>query len=445
MTASWEPGGTPSPMAENHALLYAPWVLAMLSSCIICALGLAIAKLINYRPGGMPPVLILLFAIPVLLFHSFVGRDELEFRILENEFGRSSSSVFAPVDIGALAQQAASARWSQTSSGSFDTLFDEIYGQTRTGILDRIEQKRLDAVTLCDAFIERFPQSQHIPDVLFLKARTLDLRIDLAKLERKRLAEFRADLPSPASRQTWLTLSERFPTYTGSATALYRLAILAACAGDFSESIHYLETIGRRFSAMPEELRGGEFTESVVGSAFKRSTTLTNFQADVVLHIERAEALREIIEYGRLDTPRRLSEVFVSTPDESDEWVRPVQLFLRLDPSNPDYKYNLTHLAECFPNSNAAGYIEIRLAGFESSPENRIEQLRLLANCLTAEEGGAEARFMLADALHESNAIEPAKRVFSTLKQAHSESIWSKRAAKRLKSMEALQAHGNES
>jgi hypothetical protein len=55
-TASWEPAGSAAKTVQNKALLYAPWVLAMLGSCLICALVLAVAKLINYRPGGVSPV-----------------------------------------------------------------------------------------------------------------------------------------------------------------------------------------------------------------------------------------------------------------------------------------------------------------------------------------------------------------------------------------------------
>ncbi|MCC7314768.1 MAG: hypothetical protein IT419_08080, partial [Planctomycetes bacterium] len=90
VSASWEPAGSSGVPIENKALMYAPWVLAILTSCVICALALAIARLIDYRPGGVPPVLAVVFAVPVVLFHTQVGRDELEFRILEHDLGRRS-------------------------------------------------------------------------------------------------------------------------------------------------------------------------------------------------------------------------------------------------------------------------------------------------------------------------------------------------------------------
>lgn len=95
ISASWEPAGRSQPI-QNRALIYAPWVLAMLSSCVICAVALAFAKLINYRPGGVPPVLALVFAIPLVLFHTQVGRDELEYRLLEAEIGPRSGLSSRP-------------------------------------------------------------------------------------------------------------------------------------------------------------------------------------------------------------------------------------------------------------------------------------------------------------------------------------------------------------
>lgn len=446
VTASWQPDGTESAMSENQALVYAPWVLAMLSSCIICAVALAIAKIINFRPGGMPPVLALLFALPVMLFHAYVGRDELEYRILENLYGRSPSSAFSPVDIGQLARQAATARWSDTVSGSFDALYDEIYQNARSSVLERMEQKKLDAAISFDRFTELFPNSRRVPDVLFLKARALDMRVDLVRLEGSGQAQFRSDMPTTASRQTWQTLVERFPAYPGTATALYRLAVLSASDGDFDTAIQLLDTLYRNFSLETTENSPSTQAESVVGSAFKRAPKTSELQIDVLLNVDRALTLREMLLICRNDEPRSYIEIFGTRADGSNPMIRPVQLLLRLDRVHPGYGRNLHHIAAAFPDSHAAGFVAIREAEIAPDERTQLKLLRDTVEKLSGRPECAEALFALADALLAGNRIDEAERLFEQIVEAYPASEWARRARGRLTAMEivlVIDAGGN--
>ncbi|MBX3396671.1 MAG: tetratricopeptide repeat protein [Phycisphaerae bacterium] len=438
VTASWQPAGTVSAMSENQALVYAPWVLAMLSSCIICAVALAIARIINFRPGGMPPVLALLFAVPVMLFHVYVGRDELEYRILENQFGRSPNSAFSPVDIGQLARQAATARWSDTGSGSYDALYEEIYRNARSSVLERMEQKRLDATISFDRFTELFPQSRRVPDVLFLKARALDMRVDLARLESSGQAQFRSDMPSAASRQTWQTLIERFPTYPGTATALHRLAILSASDGDIANALRLLETLVRSFNSDTTDNSNDTQPESVVGSAFKRTPRTPELQIDVLLNVERAQSMREMLLICRDDKPLPYVELFGARADGSNPLILPVQLLLRLDRVHPAYARNLRHIASVFPDSHAAGFVAIREAEIVADERAQLKLLRDTVDRLSGRPECAEALFALADALLAGNRIDEAERLFEQILETHSESEWARRARARLTALEIV-------
>lgn len=444
ISASWTPEGSPTALAENQALLYAPWVLALLSSCIICAVALAIAKIINFRPGGMPPVLALLFAIPVLLFHTFVGRDELEFRILENEFGRGSASCFAPVDVGGLAGQAATARWSDAPGGSYDDLFNEIFARTRDGLLEKIEQKRIEAVYRCDSFIERFPTSRHVPDALFLKARSLDIRLNHARLGSEHQAEFRADLPCVASRTTWLTLVEQFPRYEGTATAMLSLAILSAADGDLAAAGNYLDKMIERFELHRPKAEEAETPGGLVGSAFKRISPGSSLQLNVLTQVERARALRETLRICAEDPPVTRGDIFRGMTSDDSE-IRPIQVLLWLDPFSPSYRYNLERLAATFPNSHVAGYVALRLANLESDPTRRIAALRDAVQSMGNRMEAAEALFTLGDALFEANSLEEARRTFESLTVAFSDSEWTVRAARRIRDMDVLNENSSAS
>ncbi len=437
-TASWEPAGSVSPMAENQALLYAPWVLAILSSCVICAVALAIAKIINFRPGGMPPVLALLFAIPVILFHAYVGRDELEYRILESEYGRGSTSIFAPMDLGGIARQAAIARWTDSSSGSFDDLFKGIYKTTRLTLLRRTEQKRFDAIGRCESFIEQFPTSGHVADVLYLKARSRDFRLNISKLQTDRQAEFRADLPSPASRATWMTLAHQFPTYPGTAVALHNLAVLDAAEGDFDAALEHLETLQKRFGqpANPRAADTGEV--GIMDIALRGVTPSAGLAIDVRNHVARGAALADLIRACREDAPRLRREILGASADGSNRMVRPIQLLLLLDDSHPKYRYNLEGIAAAFPDSEANGYVQVRLALLEPDPASRITRLTQVIEERRNHPAMTEALFHLANLLQESNKLDEAVLSFNRLIESSPDSSWAKLADHRLTALRIL-------
>jgi len=58
------------------------------------AIVLTIARLVNYRPGAIAPLMAIMFATPVVLFETKVGRDELSYRLLERDFGPNSRDCF---------------------------------------------------------------------------------------------------------------------------------------------------------------------------------------------------------------------------------------------------------------------------------------------------------------------------------------------------------------
>lgn len=432
VTASWEPSGAAASMAENLALLYAPWVLALLCSCVICAVALAIAKLINFRPGGMPPVLAVLFAIPVVLFHVYVGRDELEYRILDAEYGRGSASIFAPIDLGGVARQAAMARWTDTRSGSFEALYKSIYKSTRLTLLRHVEQKRFDAMERCESFISHFPKSSHVCDVVYLMARSRDYRLNVTKLRADQQAEFRADVPTPASRANWMTLVRQFPTYPGTAAALYNLGILDAVDGNFDAAQDNLTTLIRRFDSDGVPAQTSDVEISVVSAALRVGSTSAGFATDVRNHVIRGSQLLDMIRACRNDSPKPLSQVLGSDSEDRDHPIRPIQLLLSFDHSHPQYRYNLEGLAAAFPESECRGYIEVRLALLEPDTASRIARLTGVAEQWRKSPASSEALFHLAEILQEADRLDEAEQAFRKLVETWPAMSWSKLAENRL-------------
>ncbi len=437
--ASWEPKSGETRMDHQQALLYAPWVLALLGSCVICAIALAIARLINYRPGGIPPVLAMLFAIPVFLFHTQVGRDELEYRILEHHIAPGRSSVFSSVDIGRMALQKARRRFSDTRTGSFDAIYRRYLRAQEAATLLQTERDRLRAIGRCEEFIEKFRDSAHVANVLFLKARAQDIRVDEAKLKRNHRAEFRSDLPSHASLGTWQLLFDRFPRADVNATALLNLAILKGGAGDCGGALADLDTLIDRFDSSITATQPAARDEAIKASVFQSSTNPSWLAMSPEWLVREARQLREMIVACRGDRPKPISALFGSRVDGSDVLVTPLQVFLWLDDASPYYTANLRGILRAFPISRTAGYVEIRLTRLEPAISRRIQRLDIAARTLAGHPSGAEARYYLADALQEDSLLEEAKASFEELIKAYPESCWSQEAKQRLTSLAILQ------
>ena len=93
------------------AKLYVPWVLALIAACVLMAIVLMIAKLVNYRPGAIAPLLAVMFALPVVLFEVEVGRNELHYRVIESRFGSGEKPYFVgQVDAGEIVRRVAELR-----------------------------------------------------------------------------------------------------------------------------------------------------------------------------------------------------------------------------------------------------------------------------------------------------------------------------------------------
>ena len=437
--ASIVPLGASSSMADNQAMLYAPWVLALLGSCVICAVALAIARLINSRPGGIPPVLATLFAIPVILFYTQVGRDELEYRLLEQEFGPGGSSIFASVDIADLAGRRTMRRWSETKNALYDSIYKETLQQTEQEVLLRAEHDRFRTIADSDDFLDEFPKSRYVASVLFLKGRAQDCRIDRYRLRENHRAEFRSDLPSRASKPTWQRLIQQFPMSDLSATGLLNASIQEAREGNLDAAIASLDLLTQRFDASSAVTQPAQSGETGVGSVFERPPPSSGLAVDMEALVSHARRLREMLAACRDDRIKPYSSLFGPRGDGSDRDVSPVQVLMWLDDADPYYKTNLEGLILAFPGSKTSGYAAVRLALREPAISRLIQRLENAAESLSGLPAGAEARFYLGEALQEDSLLEDAKIAFQKLIADYPESCWSQEAKQRLTALPILQ------
>lgn len=441
ISASWEPEGSSISLVQHRALLYAPWVLALLGSCVICAVALAITKLIGYRPGGIPPVLAALFAIPVFLFHTQVGQDELEFRVLEQEIGPGSREVFRTVDLREEAGRSATRRWSETSGESYDEIYRAMLERKIMEAQAQGEIDRMRAVERCDFFMERFAKSPHIPDVLFLRGQAQDQRLQQTRLVVDLRVEYRCETPSCASRRTWETLEKDFPRNPQTAIALLKLAILQARNGEIDQAIDKLTRLIDDFDVAGASTQAAELTPARLPSMFRKAAARGS-TVETSVAVLQARRLREMLTACRKDAAKSYADVFAWPSSEAGEAVHPVQLLLQLDDTSPRYKSNLEGIARSFPGSETAGYAEVRLAMLEPAISRRIQRFQQAAQTLSGRPPGAEALFQLGDARQDDSILDEAKAAFDQLVKNYPDSCWAAEAKERLSSLPMLEASG---
>jgi len=408
--------------------LYLPWVLAVLGSCVISAAGLGIAKLINYRPGGIAPVLAALFAVPVVLFHTQVGRDELEYRLLEHRYGPNSTTAFLNRDLRRSEAQEAENTWKRAKTDMFGSILrTRIAEQTKRAYDDLADDRAATAVA-CDEFIENFKWSRYVPCVLYIKGRALDQRINAAVLADEDRIEHVSDVPSEQSRPVWELLATKFGDTVPADVAENKLAILNLRAGDITAAEAVVRAVIDRHDPTTTQPTIARSDEALV----TRSPPWSTLDVDPTAELLRARRLREVIACCRDELPAPFDEAQPDLPSTQKPMVHPLAAMASLDPHDPHYSSHLTTIADSFPWSGIRPYIAAQLALLDPSPTRRIERLTFAEKAFGAMPGSAVLLLRHADALKESARYAEAAQMYSRLTEKYPDSCWAGEAHERL-------------
>ncbi len=432
---------TRSPLIEasyttpiGAATLYAPCVLAVLASCLVMGTVLLIARLVNYRPGAIAPLMAVMFALPVVLFEAEVGRDELYYRLLENEWGPRSMSHFrdreAPAVMRELAEQKyadeAEQAGSQGPTRSIQDIEREIrdawsYQLDPLGIADeQLNQFQLDqyrAVQACDRFRDDFPRSRYVPNVLYIKGRTLDMRIDLETFRRNGSLHYYQDFPNQVSASTWATLYQQYPDSPAAAVALYRSAQLDVRAGRIDHALELLDTMIDRFGD----------TRAVAASAPARlMATLDRTAPTSTLDLR----LKDVVSEGR--RLRDLIRRNRPTPSDAEADAPLAELF-RCDPRHRLYARNLREIMERYPATRLQDNLalEREKAMNAQSASLKIEGLKRFIQVYGGQPGGdamPEAYYRLGEAYILDNRPADALDAFEEVLRKFPDSAWAEQA-----------------
>ncbi|MGQ9649148.1 MAG: tetratricopeptide repeat protein [Phycisphaerae bacterium] len=429
------------------AKLYLPYAIALIAACVVMAIVLTIARVVNYRPGAIAPLMAVLFATPMVLFETKVGRDELSYRLLERGFGPGSREHFlghADAEEIILRTAKAIRESSPVPQPPIESLVQLVrddlklrvaLGQTdqsrvaRTLMADWYAQKDM-AINECRRFLLHFPYSEYVPSVLYLQGRATDLRLnrEFTYLQDSLILAYNEDFPNAASADVWRKLAEMTPDSAPGCVAMYRLAVLETRRGHVQEALDLLSRLIANFGkrkiveTAPTETSGWR-------NFLARRPPANTLGIDVTATVQNARKLENL-----------LSENRVKELEPTYDYPILRRLF-SIDPHHPEYARNLRELLAATsadpqdPTNLLRDNIELLLALTNRSRSRRIEELRTLVDRFAKDkrcDALPHARFELAAAYQTDNLLDEARTLYQTIQTEHPDSPWATEANWRL-------------
>ena len=434
----WSPDSLAGVSPEARVQLYAPFVLAVLASCVVMALVLLVARIVNYRPGAIAPLLAIMFAIPWALFQFKVGPDELDYRLLERECGPGSIKYFADHDANELIDEVVRKMLEDDPDplrdrealrdnvrllieSELDTeplyrgeLFRGVFSAVHDASLTRrtvFAKDQHTVVLACKKFLSRHPQSRYRPNVLYLQGRAIDMRVDITTFKRTGVVKHYDQFPSQASTEVWAALADaRYGQRPVRAVALHRLAQLEAREGKVDSALRRLDTLVDTFT----EVASTTQPSAIAGwrSLFTPRKPAESLRLDVERIVREARKLRELITNNR-------------DPVRGD---LPLAELFRLNPLHARYAENLDRLIDRFPNASLIDNLEVRRAASNPSLSLRVEGLEGLVDLYAGQDGARIGWFYLAQAYLQDKQFKKARQAFDNVIRAGEQSVWADEA-----------------
>jgi hypothetical protein len=374
---------------DQRMLLAAPWVLAILAACAMIGVILLIARLVKYRPGPVAPVIAFMFATPAVLFHLYVGFDEVSYRVLETEYGPRAPRFAANPEKDIRDRILEMYGGEPTAAEQLVAIF---YGRpaARLAFFERLTQnlrqelltKRREASKACARFIADHPKSRYVPNVLYMQAWILDVRLD----ERKLLPpsglprlELYSEFPHVQSEEAWLPLLNRYPDSPLSVAGRLRLAQLHLRRGDVERSVELLRECEAWARAADAD---GTATQPTRSTLLRGTDPLASLGFDVEPYLAEARRWQDLISSNRFDP------IYGATPLEK---------LAGLDPHRPNYRAQLLHLANTVRDSLLYDNLIVLWAASEHDRVRRAELLSGIIREFTTGDAVAEALYRLAE------------------------------------------------
>lgn len=418
------------PNPADHIKYLAPWVFAILASCVLFAIVLSLGRLVNARPGVIAPLLATMFVTPVLLFEYHVGRDELHYRLLESSW----REAFTDRDMQSEFDADAQARWEAGAvpRPRYETVREHL-GLLWQSVLEGDLNKgrsahvgvQLFIVTRADWFTKHFPGSRYAVNAYYIRASTLATRIDATAFSEQKKLNHYDNFPSLDSHHAWQMVVANRPDSPMAAVALLRLAQLEARAGRLDDAVALLKRQQEtRFGPQGEGATSSSATDQRRLFAIKPPESTLQIHLDWILL--EGKQLLELIENNR--DPLYGPAPFCGVDMPSGESKLGL---LELDPGDLNYERNLRTLLEQYPQAQLSDNVHLILAQREDDPQRRVT---LLEECLMRYPQGdsaSEALYRLGLTLQEIDRASEADVAYERVIREFPDALWVEPATQR--------------
>ena len=411
----------------------APWVLAIVAAGLVFAIVLTIARLVNYRPGAITPLLTMMFALPVILFEQFVGRDELGYRLLL----ALDRSYFADVDASLGLRQAMDTARRQIFIGGDNQHDAEALATQRWlfGLADGLDDSmhsvltrhQWDVAERCDQFLAGSPTSRHAGAALFLKARALDMRIDAREFGRTNWIRCFSEFPSPASYATWQLLSQNQRGTPLGAYADCRLAHTDLRMGNVDRALERLRAARLLLSheSWSRNVDGAAPAAQASDALAARGAASPDNDLGISWPRVRwtADRLIDLLESNH-DPIYGYDPIHGSRKPKGDL----VGGWAHFNPRDGHYRQNLTLLKEAFPRCRLQDNLDLEIAMTTAPLPQRIHELEQIVDIEPPGDGVPEALFRLAEASREAARGGAAAAAVARLINEFGQTTWAAQA-----------------
>ena len=416
-------GGNIDPV--DRIKFIAPWVMAIVAATLLFAIVLLIARVVDYRPGAIAPLLAVMFGLPVALFEFQVGRDELYYRILET----LSRTQFADRNASAELERTVFDEWfthpaPRPSLNTVREIVEERWQMELIGDVGPIDtalaRHQQEFIDRCDWFLHHFPRSHYVPSALYLKARTMDKRFDPQEFRKTKWIRFYDDFPQSSSRQAWRMVLENDPKGMPGAVAMLRLAQLDARDGKIDRALSGLLHLRRSLSVdAPEpQLAAGSLHSLLGGEAPSASLGIS---------LDRIRLELDWIE-GLLRANRDPIYHFEPLSGGLGADASTRRGFLDLDPKGEGYVESLRALKRQYPSCQIEDNIDLEIAKHTTPLTDKIH---LLSQCLSdfpRRDAVPEALYRLAVAQKSDKRPVEGEETFRRLFREYPASPWARQA-----------------
>ncbi|MBP7746698.1 MAG: hypothetical protein KA383_11260 [Phycisphaerae bacterium] len=420
---------------ERKLLLAAPWLLAILAACMMMAAIIFAARLVNYRPGAVAPVIAVMFATPAILFHAYVGVDELHYRVLESKYGPRSER-FEPVRDATDTILTLLHHWTTPGlereprrSALLAIWSADPQEQTalkrrvlRRLLLDLMDDRR-EAYDACKDFIADHPTSRYVPCALFIQARALDTRLDERTLIGETAQrELYTDFPHLESEPVWTNLLTQYPDSVLAVAARNRVAQLRTRKGDVDGALAVL--------APPP-----------AAATEPEPTTDVRARPRPLLHTTPPETSLDFDPDQDHFEARRLRELLLANRDDPRYGVAPLRALSALDPHRAGYRGQLQYVAAQYPDSLLYDNLVVRWASAAPKRETRAAGLLACIQRFPTGDALPQAMFELADLELQGFGGDEARRAAGIARMREvatrfEDTCWATRARERLRILE---------